>query len=227
MIMITPSDPQGIIPAIQEANAADIPVIAVNSGVGAEAEVVTFVGADDVQYGEALGELLVEAIGTEGNIAIIRGRTGDSPDLLRREGLQKVLEENPNIQVLDEQSGDWDNAQALAVTQDFLTRFPAGELDAIVDVGPTATTGALFASNNGRTGVSFIVGDFPKDVKDGIEEGYIFGAVNQDPYEQSAMELANFWFTGQRDLIPTPADFVVLPIVTADNVADFPPAWGG
>ena len=68
MILISPSDPKGIVPAIRQANAANIPVMAVNTeaDTSSGAKVVTYVGVNDVEFGEHQGELLVKALGDKG-----------------------------------------------------------------------------------------------------------------------------------------------------------------
>ena len=82
-----------------------------------------------------------------------------------------------NIEIVEEQSADWDNAEALAITQDWLNKYPKGELDAIIDQGPEGATAAQFAHDNGRDEIKFLMGDYPADVKAGIEAGSIYGTV--------------------------------------------------
>ena len=50
-ILVTASDAQGIVPAVKLANAAGIPVFAVNNRVGDDAQVVSFIGADTSNLG--------------------------------------------------------------------------------------------------------------------------------------------------------------------------------
>ena len=133
-----------------------------------------------------------------------------------------------NIEIVEEQSADWDNAQALALTQDWLNKYPKGELHAIIDQGPEGATAAQFAKDNGREEIKFLMGDYPADVKAGIEAGSIYGTVNQDPYPQgtTAVDMACLVLTGRQAEVPTPNVYLPLPIVTAENVADYPPAVG-
>lgn len=226
LIIVTPGDPQALNGVLQQAADAGIPVMAVNSAPGEMSNLISFVGADDIAYGEGLGNLVVEATGGEGEIAVIRGKLGDPPDALRQQGLESVLKDYPGIKIVAEQAADWDAASALSVTQDFLSRFPSGQLDVIVDVGPEVASGAEYAHKNGREDVKFIVGDFPTNVKKGIEDGYIFGAVNQDPYHQSytAIELAKKYLEGDTSSVQKTV-FLDLPEVTLENVADYPAAW--
>jgi ABC-type sugar transport system substrate-binding protein len=228
-ILVSPSDAQGIVPVIQQANEAGIPVIEVNSTVGDGAETVTYVGANDFEFGQMQGEMLKQALPDGGTVGYIMGHLGVSAQILREDGLMDALADVDNIEIIETQSADWDNAAALAITQDWLNKYGAGEMSAIIDQGPEGATAAQFAHENGRDEILFMMGDYPADVKSGIEAGYIHGTVDQDPYPQgtTAVDMACLVLTGRTDEVPTPTVFLPLPIVTAENVADFPPAWGG
>lgn len=228
LILVSPGDAEGIVPVIQQANEAGIPVISVNSTVGEEAEVVTYVGADDYEFGQKQGELLVQAIGEEGRVAYIMGALGVSAQVLRQQGLEDYLADYPGIEIIDAQTGNWDNTEALALTQDWLNRYAAGELDAIIDQGPEGVTGAQWAHDNGRDEVLFLMGDYPRDVREAIQAGTVYGTVNQDPYPQGyrAVEMAKAWLEGREADVPQPHDYLPLPIVTEENVEEYEPAWG-
>lgn len=229
LILVSPGDAEGIVPVIQQANEAGIPVISVNSTVGDGADVVTYVGADDFEFGQKQGELLVQAIGEEGRVAYIMGALGVSAQVLRKQGLEDYLADYPGIEIVEEQTANWDNAEALALTQDWLNRYAEGELDAIIDQGPEGVNGSQWAHENGRDDVLFLMGDYPADVREAIRAGTVYGTVNQDPYPQGhrAVELAKLWLEGQQAEVPQPHDYLPLPIVTQENVEDYEPAWGG
>ncbi len=227
LILVSPSNSEGIVPAVKRANAAGIPVIQVNSTVGKGAQTVTYVGANDFTFGERQGELLVKAIGKTGNVGLILGHLGVSAQILREDGLQKYLKAYPGIKIVSKQSADWDFDKALGITQNLLTKYAKGTLQAIVSQGPEGVSGARYAAKIGRTDVKFIAGDYPKDVRDAIMQGTLYGTVNQDPYPQGyrAVELAYFWLTGQKSKVSRPNDFLPLPLVTKENVATMQPAW--
>lgn len=231
MILLSASDSVGIVPVVREATAAGIPVMAVNTTIDTStgAEVVTYVGVDDFVFGQKQGELLVQAIGEEGKVAYILGKLGTSAQLDRSAGLRDTLSKHPGIEIVEEQAADWDNARALAITQDYLSKYPEGTLDAIVDQGPEGVNGAAYASQNGRTDVTFIMGDYPADVRNAIIAGTVYGTVNQDPGPQGveAIKDAVTWLDGNKDAVPSPNHHLDLPIITKDNVESFPPAWGG
>jgi ribose transport system substrate-binding protein len=229
-ILLTPSG-AGIVPAIKEANDAGIPVIEVNNraGFGSEdVEVVTYVGADDVDYGRQQGNLLLQVFaGQPAKVGYILGIAGTSPQIMRSEGFKDAIKDNPEIEIVAEVSGDFDAQKALAATQDLLTRFPKGELDVIVVQGPEGVTGADFARKNGREEVKFIVGDYDALVRVAIMDGYVTGTVNQDPYPQAfeGMHMAWLYLNGQEADIPKPL-FMELPIITQENAEATPPSWG-
>ena len=231
LIMIAPSDPVGIVPVIRQANAANIPVMAVNTkaDISTGAKVVTYVGVDDFVFGQRQGDLIVKAVGEKGKVAYILGKLGTSAQLAREAGLMDTLKKYPGIEIIEKQAADWDNSKALAITQDFLSKYPQGAVDAIVDQGPEGVNGANFAAESGRTDVKFIMGDYPLDVRNAIVKGTVFGTVNQDPAPQgsTAIEDAVLLFTGKGDQIPTPDHHLDLPTITKDNVEQYPPAWGG
>lgn len=227
-ILVTASDPTGIAPAVKKAVAADIPVFAVNNRVDDSAGAVTFIGADDLEFGKQQATLLADAVGEDAEVAYLVGTLGTSAQLLRQQGFEEVLADHSGIQVVDTQSGNWDAAQALTVVQDWLNKYPAGSLDAIVAQGPEAANAAKYAADRGRTDIKFIVGDYPVEVRDGIEAGDIYGTVDQDPYPQGtrSVEAAVQWLSGEQDEVQQPNEYLDLPIVTKENVGDFKPAWG-
>lgn len=231
MILMAPSDPKGIVPVIRQATQAGIPVMAVNTkaDTSSGAEVVTYVGVDDFAFGQKQGELLVQAVGEDAKVAYILGKLGTSAQLDREAGLMDVLAKHPGIEIVDKQAADWDNSRALAITQDFLSRYPEGQLDAIIDQGPEGVNGANFAADNGRSDVLFVMGDYPADVRAAIQKGTVYGTVNQDPAPQGqvAIEDAVKFLEGNAAEVPTPNHYLDLPIITKDNVEQFPPAWGG
>lgn len=230
MILITPSDPTGIVPAVKEANVAGIPVMAVNATADTStgAEIVTYVGVDDIEFGRKQGELLVEAVGENAKVGYVLGALGVSAQLQRQQGLEEVLADHPGIEIIAEQTANWDNAEALAVIQDMLSRFGVGEIDAIVGQGPEIVSGAIDATSSGRDDVVFIAGDYPADVRKAIIDGVLYGTVDQDPAPQgeNAIRYAVDWLNGNTDAVPQPQALMDLPIITQDNVEDFAAAWG-
>jgi ABC-type sugar transport system substrate-binding protein len=230
LILLTPSG-EGIIPGIKLVNDAGAPLIEVNNKAGfghSGVNVLTYVGADDVEFGRLQGKLLDQAFGgKKAKIAYVMGFAGSPAQVLRAKGWDEFRAKNPQYEEVARVTDDFDGAKALAVVQDLLSRFPKGQLDAIVMQGPEASAAVDFANRNGRDEVKFIVGDYPADVRQLIHDGKIFGTVDQDPYPQAynAMRMAWLHFNGKDADIPKPY-FLPLPLVTKENAEKTPAAWG-
>jgi ribose transport system substrate-binding protein len=134
LILLTPSG-QGIIPGIKLVNDASIPIIEVNNKAGfgsGDVNVLTYAGADDVEFGRLQGKLLDQAFGgNKAKVAYVMGFAGTSPQILRAKGWDEFRAQHPQYEEVVRSTDDFDAAKALAVVQDLLSRFPKGQLDAI------------------------------------------------------------------------------------------------
>lgn len=226
-IIVYPGDPEGIGPSIKAADRAGIPVFTVNLALEKSIPVKAFVGADDKDYGRKQGQMLVKAIGEEGNVGLVMGGLGTSAQILRTEGLMEVIASHPKINVIEKQSDGWQAEKTLALTQDWVNKHPKGELDAIVVQGPEAMGAITWAHDNGRKEIKWILGDYPTELKAPIADGRVFGTVSQDPAEQGreVLKAAYEWLRGDKSKVK-PEMFTPLPVVTKENVAKMEPVFG-
>ncbi len=226
-IIVICGDPTGPVDAINEAVDAGIPVFAVNAKLDDAAQVVTYVGASDFDYGVAQGELLIEALPDGGKVALILGYLGGVPQVQRLAGLEQAIEDHPEIEIVEKPSDDFDNQKNLAVVQDLLAKYPTGTLDAIVAQGPQLYVGANYAQEQGRDDILFIAGDYPTQIEDAIRSGAIYGTVDQSPVTQGELgaQYVFEWLRGDKSKVVTPEFLTELPLVTKDNVDDNPSSW--
>jgi ABC-type sugar transport system substrate-binding protein len=227
LILVTPSDPNAIVPVIKQANAAGIPVIAVNTNVGSGAKVVTFVGADNYSYGVAEGELTAKALNGKGNVALLLGVLGDSPEVLRTEGIKSVLAKYPGIHIVTSETDSWVNSSNISDVQDLLSKYPNGSLNAVVAEGPEMYAGAEYAVSHGGSGIKFIAGDYSKEVEAAVKSKALYGTVDQDPGTQGTLgvQYAYDYLTGHKSEVPQPQKYIPLPLVTQSNVASYTATW--
>ena len=94
-IVISPCDSKGIVPVIQEANAAGIPVFTVDIPCNEPGvKVVTQVATDNYGGGKEAAQAMIEALGEEGGkIAILAFKQAESC-LLRVKGFREVIDEH-------------------------------------------------------------------------------------------------------------------------------------
>jgi len=226
-ILLQAVDSAGIVPAIKQAQAQNVPVVVVNSGVASSAQIVTFVGADQVAYGKAAAELTEKALPDGGTVALIQGGVGNPVEVARTKGFKDEIASNSKIKVVIGSADNWTNSDNLASVQNLLTKYPKGQLDAIVAEGPQIYVGAKYAAKIGRTDVKFIGGDFPVQVKDAISSGTMFGTVLQDGAQQgiAGVKAVYNWTNDKQSDVKRPIEYVDLPLITKDNVDQFSTSW--
>ncbi|WP_378143945.1 sugar ABC transporter substrate-binding protein [Cnuibacter sp. UC19_7] len=224
-ILLQATESTGLVPGVKLANKASVPVVTVNANIGEGADVVTFVGVDQKDYGIALAKLVEQALPNGGKVAIIQGVVGNPVEIDRTEGINETFAANPSIDVVATVTDSWNNADNLAVVQDLLAKYPAGQLDAVVAEGPEMYVGAKYATSIGRTDVKFIAGDFPIEVKEAIESGDLYGTVLQDGATIGAQAVTDLCAHVEGKSVPTPTDFLDLPSITSENVSQYDTTW--
>jgi ABC-type sugar transport system substrate-binding protein len=229
LILVCSSSPTAVIPAIKQANRAGIPVMALNAQLHSGADLVTYIGASDRQYGQGEGKLIVQALPNGGKIAIELGPLGDTPQVERLKGIKDVLKSHPDIKIVATPVDNFKNSENLSVTQDLLSKYPKGKLDAIVAEGPEMYVGAQYARKIGRNEIRFIAGDYSKQVETAIKSGALYGTVNQSPVLEGKLgaQHAYYWLSGQKDKVKQPNYYIPLPLITKDNVDANPAEWSG
>ena len=122
-LVTNPVDEAGIVPAIEAANAAGVPVITIDRAAGG-GDVAVHVTFDNYLAGYDAGVYIAEMNDETGKVAQLEGMAGTSVARERAEGFQDAIAEYPNMEIVFEQPADWDTAKALTVTEDMLAAHP-------------------------------------------------------------------------------------------------------
>jgi putative xylitol transport system substrate-binding protein len=69
---------------------------------------------------------MVDKLNGKGNVVIIQGPIGQSAQIDREKGELEVLGKHPDIKIIEKKTANWDRAQALALTEDWLNAHPKG-----------------------------------------------------------------------------------------------------
>ena len=88
VIIINSQDPEAILPSVQRAVDAGIPVIAYDREL--ESDKALFITHDNVEVGRMIARAVTEAQPT-GNYAIIKGELGQTNPLFLREGMEEII----------------------------------------------------------------------------------------------------------------------------------------
>ena len=118
-IIINPAGPDALNPAIAEAIAAKITVIAVDASVTAPG--AYNLSNDQEQYAYLGASWLFKAMGDKGAVVYMRGIAGHPADTDRDTGFKKALSENPGIKVVKEVATKWDPATGTAQINDIMS----------------------------------------------------------------------------------------------------------
>lgn len=224
-LILCPRDEDALVPAVEAANRAGVPVIALNRRING-GNVLAYVGADDAEGGILQGEALVEALGPKGGKLIyLEGTEGSSPQRKRSEGLMSVLKAHPELVIADRRFAGFQEDKAKGIMTDLVRRFPAGEIRAVVaQSDEMALPAAEVIRGEGWKDVPVLGFDGSHTAFEAVKDGRLKATVLQDPYEQGAraMETIAAHLKGHKldSEVITP-----LRLVTKANVDKLKPAY--
>jgi len=213
---------EAIIPAVDRATAAGIPVYTFNSDVK-ESTRVSFTGQDLYAAGVKAGETIVDLIDGKGKVAIITGYFTVPAHEDRRLGAMEVFDKYDEIEIVGEVENHDSNDEGYTYTKDFITANPDLSAIYITAGGQQGVTKALDELNI-KGEVKVVMFDFMDEVIDALYDGSIQATIGQDPYAQGANPVClayNQLVTGKPEIEGN--DFTNLDVVTPDNVAEYFP----
>ncbi|UUU19070.1 sugar ABC transporter substrate-binding protein [Streptomyces sp. DSM 40750] len=120
---------------VKAAEKAKIPVITVDRNPE-DAPGKSFIATDSVAAAKTLGEYVIKQKGGKGQLAILQGQIGTTPQVDRQKGFGQALAKAPGIKVVSQQTADWAQDKAFSVAQDMLQAHPGidifwGQADAM------------------------------------------------------------------------------------------------
>lgn len=219
-LMLVPNDSKAIVPAVEVANSAGIPVICL--GIKADSGDSIFVGSENYDAGHMQGEYMAANLPEGAKVLYLAGTSGMDHSTARRQGFLDALEEagRSDIEILADLDGNYEMAKAMQITEDWIQKFP--EFDAIVAANDQMALGAIGALKgaNRLEGVAVSGVDGLEEAYQAIANGEMVQTILQDAPGQASMayevvqKLQNGEETESEYLVP----FVS---VTADNLSDY------
>lgn len=218
-IIVNAIDTNGIIPAMQDADKAGIPVISVDSIVEDESVSVQ-IGVDNRKASEELAAYFNEfAPGHwDGEVQLgVVGALNSTIQVNRQDGFTETVE---NVNIVNIVDGENVQEKALTASESLFTGNP--DLHAVFATGEPALIGATSAvRSQGKEDDILMFGwDLSQQAVEGIDEGWVEAVVQQHPeeYGSTAVQYALDLSEGNEvdSFVDVPAT-----IVTSDNVDDF------
>jgi len=186
-IVLSPCDSKSIIPVIQEANAADIPVFTVDIPCNEPGvKIATQVATDNYGGGKEAARAMIEALGEAGGkVAILHFKQAESC-ILRVKGFREVVEQHnaaskARLDIVTELEGGGAKDIGFKAAQDALQAHP--DLRGIFAINdPTALGARAALEKAGKTDQVILVGfDGQPEGKQAIKDGKIYADPIQFP----------------------------------------------
>jgi ribose transport system substrate-binding protein len=188
-IVLAPSDPDALVPAIKKAWEARIPVVIIDSVVSPAGKryYQSFIATDNEAAGEQCAKALISKIGTTGKIAVMSYVAGSGSEVGRVGGFKKYIEKNSHLQIVGTYYSQSQMATALNQTMDVLTSHP--DLKGIFGANePTAVGMGRALAQSGKAGKVVGVGfDGNADLREFVKNGTLYATAVQDSYSMGAM----------------------------------------
>ena len=126
-VQIHPASIDAFVDPVKQMIDRGIPVIDMDTRLVQDLEslgVVTFLEPDNFFMGSSVTQKLVEAINFGGQIVHTQGPLGHTGAQGRAAGFHSVVDQLPNIEVVDETPGNWDIDLVRSIWDDLLVKFP-------------------------------------------------------------------------------------------------------
>ena len=184
-IVLAPSDPDALIPAIKKAWEAKIPVVLIDSAASdaGKAYYQSFLATDNKAAGEMSAKTLIEKIGTTGKIAIMSYTAGSGSEIGRVGGFTDYIKKNSKLQIVGPFYSNSQMGTALNQTTDVLTANP--DLKGIFGANePTAIGMGRALAQAGKAGKVVAIGfDGNADLQGFVKDGTIEAIAVQSAFE--------------------------------------------
>ncbi len=215
--LFVPVDFKALIPTVQKAIDAGMPVAIYSNNMPDVKGVVTYVGSDDATIEYEVSKFLFKKMGGKGKIIHIDGNPAAITAQQRKAGFERALKEFPQVELLASQPGQYRRLPAVQVFENLMQRYP--QIDAVVSANDDMAVGvveALYAA--GRGGKTLVVGvDVLPDAAELIKSGRMFASADYSLHDQAYIAMHALVKHIRGEQVPKQ---IILPvaIATQDNV---------
>lgn len=187
VIIVNPVDSKAIVPAIEAANKANIPVITVDR-TAAGGQVVSAIASDNVAGGKMAGQFIVDKLGGKGKLVELEGVPGSSAANDRGKGFNEAVKAAAGLTVVAKQPADFDRAKGMKVMENILQANP--EINAVFAHNDEMALGALEAIKAAnRTGIIVVGFDATADAVKAVNDGTLAATVAQKPKDMGKIAI--------------------------------------
>jgi ribose transport system substrate-binding protein len=205
---------------VKAAKKANIPVVNVDRNAP-DAPGDTFIATDSVAAARTLGEYACKVMGGKGNLAIIQGQLGTTPQVDREKGFGEARANCAGIKVVAEQpSKMWMQDEGFAIAQDLLQRYP--DINAFWGQADALALGAAHAVKVANVGHKVWIFGFDGDVAGlkAVQDGVLDATMTQKTQYMGKLALDSALELAEGKQLPK-EQLQEAVLTTKDNVAPF------
>ncbi|MCI1209521.1 MAG: D-ribose ABC transporter substrate-binding protein [Treponema sp.] len=176
VLIVNPVDSSAVAPAVKDAKAAGIKVIAVDRAVTGEA-VTCQIASDNVQGAQMAGDYLVKLVGENAKVAELQGILGASATIDRGKGFHNAVD--GKLDVVKQQTANFNRVEGMNVMQNILQAEP--DLKGIFAHNDEMALGAVEAAKAAGKKIVIIGFDATDDAVKAVKDGSMAATVAQQP----------------------------------------------
>ncbi|TCV75979.1 monosaccharide ABC transporter substrate-binding protein (CUT2 family) [Neorhizobium sp. R1-B] len=218
-IVLAPSDPDALVPAVKKAWEARIPVVIIDSMLskGSEQYYQSFLATDNKKAGELAAKALIDKVGKEGKIAVMSYVAGAGSEIGRVGGFTDYIKANSKLQIVGPFYSQSQMATALNQTTDVLAA--NSDLKGIFGANePTAIGMGRALKQSGKAGKVVAIGfDGNQDLQEFVKDGTLAGIAVQGSFQMGELGVQTVLKAMNKEKVEKFVDTGVV-VVTKDNI---------
>ncbi|MBD8904696.1 MULTISPECIES: substrate-binding domain-containing protein [Methylobacterium] len=221
-LMIIPVSTESAAILAEAAGKAGVPLVFVNNRpqIGPSGGKAVFVSSNDLVAGRVQMRLIVDKLGGQGTVAILRGTDTETASVERTAGGKEILASSPGITLVSEASANWKRQEA----QEQVAAWLKGgrKIDAIAANNDEMALGAIAAIKAAGLSGRILVGgvDATKEGVAAVGSGDMLLSVYQDARMQGSQALADAGKLSKGEYVQR-YDWVPFELVIAENAQHY------
>jgi ribose transport system substrate-binding protein len=129
LLIVSANTEKALDPVVTRAMKQGIPVVMLDRRISSD-HFVTYVNASDPMMGRLWAQWIVEKLHGKGNIVLLGGQAGSSPNENRMGPAKEIFAQYPDIHILDTVYSDWSPVKAKQVMQAVIAKY-GHKIDAV------------------------------------------------------------------------------------------------
>lgn len=185
LLIVAPLNSDGLQPALDAAKAKKVPVVTIDRKVTSQpcTDYLTFIGSNFVEQGKRAAQEMVKATGGTGKVAILLGASGNNVTTDRTKGFKDEIAATTGIQIVAEQTGEFDRSKGQAVMEQLIQSNP--EITAVYaendEMGIGAVTALKAAGKTPGKDVKIVSIDGTRNAVQLIADGSYNAVIESNP----------------------------------------------